>query len=243
MTRTPYRGFRFPKLIIQHTVWLYARFTLSLRDVEELLAQRGTSVSYETISVWVRRFGPLIARRLRRQRGLPSRHWHLDDEMFVKICGRQMYLWRAVDAEGEILDVLVQSKRDKRAALRLMRKLLKKQGMAPAKLITDRLSAYRAAARELGLSAEHVQGKRKNNRAESSHVPIRRRDRKMQGFRSAGCPTLPRHPCCRRQYLHHLPLKDIYRVLVLDGVVLKRKNRRQRAGAARAGRPRPAPRW
>jgi transposase-like protein len=106
--------------------------------------------------------------------------------MFVRIAGRQMYLWRAVDSEGEVLDVLVQSRRDKQAALRLMRKLVKKQGMAPIALITDRLRAYAAAARELGLSAEHIQGKRKNNRAESSHVPIRLRERKMQGFRSPG---------------------------------------------------------
>ena len=185
MTRAPYRGFRFPKPIIQHAVWLYARFALSLRDVEDLLAERGITVSYETIRVWVARFGPLIARRLRRQRGRPSDTWHLD-EMFVRIRGRWMYLWRAVDAEGEIPDALVQSKRNKRAALRLMRKLLKKQGMAPATLVTNRLGAYPAAVRELGLSSEHVRGKRKNNRAESSHVPIPRRERKMQGFRSAG---------------------------------------------------------
>jgi putative transposase len=106
--------------------------------------------------------------------------------MFVKIGGRQMYLWRVVDSEGEVLDMLVQSRRDKRAALRLMRKLLKKQGMAAEELVPDRLRAYGAAARELGLSAEHIQGKPKNNRAESSHVPIRRRERKMQGFRSPG---------------------------------------------------------
>jgi transposase-like protein len=176
MTRTPYRGFRFPRPIIQHAVWLYARFILSLRDVEEILAERGVTVTYETIRVWVTRFG---------QRGKPSDTWHLD-EMFVRIGGRQMYLWRAVDAEGEILEMLVQGKRDKRAALRLIRKLLRKQGIAPATLVTDRLGAYRAASRELGLSAEHVRGKRKINRAESSHVPIRRRVRKMQGFRSAG---------------------------------------------------------
>ena len=107
-------------------MWLYARFTLSLRDVEDLLAERGITVSYETIRVWVARFGPQTARYLRRQRGRPSDTWHLD-EMFVRIRGRWMYLWRAVDAEDEILDVLVQSKRDKHAALRLMRKLLKKQ--------------------------------------------------------------------------------------------------------------------
>ena len=185
MTTTPYRGFRFPKAIIQHAIWLYLRFTLSLRDVEELLAERGIGVTCETIRVWVARFGPLIARRLRRRRGRPSSVWHLD-EMFVKIAGRAMYLWRAVDSEGEVLDMLVQRHRDKRAALRLLRKLLKKQGMAPEQLVTDRLRAYGAAARELGLGAEHIQGKRKNNRAEGSHVPIRRRERKMQGFRSPG---------------------------------------------------------
>lgn len=135
--------------------------------------------------MWVARFGPLIARRLRQQRGRPSDTWHLD-EMFVRIRGRWMYLWRAVDAEGEILDALVQSKRNKRAALRLTRTLLKKQGMAPGTLVTDRLGTYPAAVRELGLSSEHVRGKRNDNRAESSHVPIRRRERKMQGFHSAG---------------------------------------------------------
>ena len=185
MSTTPYHGFRFPKAIIQHAIWLYLRFTLSLRDVEELLAERGVVVTYETVRVWVARFGPLIARHLRRRRGPSSGVWHLD-EMFVKIAGRQMYLWRAVDSEGEVLDMLVQSRRDKAAAVRLMRKLLKNQGTAPTELITDRLKAYGAAARELGLSAEHIRAKRKNNRVEGSHVPIRLRERKMQGFRSPG---------------------------------------------------------
>lgn len=184
MTKALYHDFRFPEPIIQRAVWLYVRFTLSLRDVEDLLAERGITVSYETVRGWVARFGPPIARHLRLQRGRPSDTWHLD-EMFVRIRGRQMYLWRAVDAEGEILEVLVQSRRNKRAALRLMRKLLKKQGLAPSTFANDRLGAYLAAVRELGLSSEHVRGKRKNNRAESSHVPIRRRERKMQGFRSA----------------------------------------------------------
>jgi transposase-like protein len=109
------RGFRLPRAIIQHAVWLYARFTLSLRDVEELLAERGIIVSYEIIRAWVTRFGPSIARRLRAQRGPSNGRWHLD-ERFLSIGGRRMYLWRAVDGEGEILDVLVQAKRDKRAA-------------------------------------------------------------------------------------------------------------------------------
>jgi transposase-like protein len=149
------RGFWFPWIVIQHAVWLYARFTLSLRDVEELLAERGIVVSHETVRAWVARFGPPIARKLRARRGRSNGPWHLD-EMFVSIGGRRRYLWRAVDGVGEILDVLVQARRDKHAALRLMRKLLKKQGMAPATLVTDRLGSYAAAARDLGLSGVHV---------------------------------------------------------------------------------------
>ncbi len=185
MKTTPYHGFRFPNAIIQHAIWLYLRFTLSLRDVEKLLAERGIVVTYETVWVWGARFGPLIARHLRRCRDPSSRIWHLD-EMFVRIASRQMYLWRAVDSEGEVLDILVQSRRDKHAAVRPMRKLLKNHGMAPDVLVTDRLRAYGAAARELELSTEHVQSKRRNNRAEGSHVPIRLRERKMLGFRSLG---------------------------------------------------------
>jgi transposase-like protein len=195
MSTTPYHGFRFPKAIIQHAIWLYLRFTLSLRDVEELLAERGIVMTHETVRVWVARFGPLIARRLRRRRGPSSSIWHFD-EMFVKIAGRQMYLWRAVDSEGQVLDMLVQSRRDQAAAVRLMRKLMKKQAMAPDELVTDPLRAYSAATHELGLTAMHIQGRRKNNRAESSPVPIRLRQRKMQGFRSAGSAQsfLAAHP-------------------------------------------------
>jgi putative transposase len=142
-------------------------------------------VTHETIRIWVARFGSLIARRLRRSRGRPSSRWH-PDEMSLKIAGRPMYPWRAVASEGEVLDLLVQGRRDERAAPRLPRKLLKKQGMAPEALVTDRLRAYGAAARELGLTAVHIRAKRKNNRAESSHAPIRRRERKMQAFRSPG---------------------------------------------------------
>src|SRR3954454_18834341 len=165
---------------------MYLRFTLSFRDVEELLAERGIIVAYESIRRWVLTFGPVVARELRARRPKPHSRWHLD-EVFVRIDGRQMYLWRAVDAEGEVLDVLVQPKRDKRAAQKLMRKLLKKQGMAPDAWITDKCPAYGAALRELNLSrAAHVQHKRANNRAESSHVPVRRRERKLQGFKSPG---------------------------------------------------------
>src|SRR3954454_4602269 len=130
MAPISYSGFRFPREVIQRAVWMYLRFTLSFRDVEDLLAERGIEVSYETIRRWVMAFGPAIARRLRAHRPMPHRRWHLD-EMFVRIGGRQMYLWRAVDAEGEVLDVLVQAKRDTAAARKLMRKLLKKQGIAP----------------------------------------------------------------------------------------------------------------
>jgi putative transposase len=183
MTTISYAGYRFPAEIIQHAVWVYLRFTLSYRDVEELLAERRIDVSHETVRRWVAAFGLRYARRLRARRPKPNSAWHLD-EMFVSIGGRQMYLWRAVDAEGEVLDILVQAKRDKRAATRLMRKLMRKYAMRPSALVTDRLPSYGAATAELGLSQKHVRGKRKNNRAESSHVPIRRRERKAQGFRS-----------------------------------------------------------
>src|SRR3712207_2950358 len=134
-----YRRHRFPADIIRYATWLYLRFTLSYRDVEELLAERGLNISYETVRRWVLKFGPAYARNLRRQRLRPSDQWHLD-EMVVSIRGRRMDLWRAVDSQGEVLDILVQAKRDKAAALRLMRKLLKKQGFAPRVLVTDRLA-------------------------------------------------------------------------------------------------------
>src|ERR1700746_2543606 len=128
MTKISYAGYRFPPEIIHQAIWLYLRFTLSFRDVEDLLAERGITVSYETVRRWVNHFGPMIAAELRRRRPKPHTMWHLD-EVYLKIDGRMAYLWRAVDAEGEVLDVLVQSKRNKRAALKLMRKLLKKYGL------------------------------------------------------------------------------------------------------------------
>jgi putative transposase len=185
MDQLSYRRHRFPPPIIQHAIWLYLRFTLSYRDVEELLAERGLEVSYETVRRWVLKFGPGFARRLRRSRPRPSDRWHLD-EMVVRIAGKRMYLWRAVDHEGEVLDMLVQRRRDKRAALRLMRKLLRKQGFAPRSLTTDKLSSYGAAFRQLRLTCPHQQGLRANNRAENSHQVVRRRERKMQRFKSAG---------------------------------------------------------
>ena len=130
MKKIDYEGYRFPPAIIQQAVWLYFRFTLSFRDVEDLLAERGITVSYETVRRWVNHFGPMIAADLRKRRPKPYTTWHLD-EVYLKISGHMVYLWRAVDAEGEVLDVLVQSKRNKHAALKLMRKLLKKCGFSP----------------------------------------------------------------------------------------------------------------
>jgi putative transposase len=167
---------QFPPAIIQHAVWLYVRFTLSYRDVENLLAERGLDVSYETVRRWVLKFGPVFARELRSRRSRPTARWHLD-EMAVMIAGRQFWLWRAVDDEGEVLDLLVQRRRNKAAAVKLMRKLLKKQGFAPDVLVTDKLRSYGAAKSEIGLSARHEQGLRANNRAENSHQPTRRRER------------------------------------------------------------------
>src|SRR5205814_6402095 len=149
MGRISYRGYRFPPDIIQRAVWLYFRFTLSFRDVEDLLAERGIEVSYETIRQWVVRFGPAIARDLRSRRPRPHGQWHLD-EMFVSIGGKWMYLWRAVDGEGEVLDCLVQSRRDKRAAKKLMRKLLKKQGFSPSYLLTDQSSPTQRLSKRCG---------------------------------------------------------------------------------------------
>src|SRR5439155_1360261 len=143
-----------PVAVILHAGWLYLRFTLSYRDVEELLAERGLDLSYESVRSWVLKFGPAIARGLRRCRPRPSDRWHLD-EMVVRIAGKHMYLWRAVDHEGEVLEILVQRRRDRSAAVKLMRKLLRKQGFAPTRVTTDKLRSYGAAFRHLGLSCHH----------------------------------------------------------------------------------------
>jgi len=185
MTTISFARHQFPPAVIRHGVWLYSRFTLSYRDVEELLTERGLDVSYETVRRWVLKFGPLFARELRRRRFRPTSQWHLD-EMAVMISGKQFWLWRAVDSEGEVLDLLVQRRRNKATAIKLMRKLLKKQGFTPEVLVTDKLRSYGAAKSELGLSARHEQGLRKNRRAENSHQPVRRREFKMQRFKSPG---------------------------------------------------------
>src|SRR5476651_736205 len=167
MKKISYKGYRFPPEIIQQAIWLYVRFTLSFRDVEDLLAERGILVSYETVRRWVNHFGPKIAANLRNRRPKPHTIWHLD-EVYLKIDGRMVYLWRAVDAEGEVLDVLVQTRRNKQAALKLMRKLLKKYSFVPDKLVTDDLRSYGAAIRDLMISNRHERGRWRNNRAENS---------------------------------------------------------------------------
>jgi putative transposase len=171
--------------IISHCVWLYFRFPLSFREVEELMLERGVVVSYETVRRWCRKFGQSYADALRRRRPRPCDKWHLN-EVFVKINGERKYLWRAVDQDGNVLDILVQSRRDKDAARRFFRKLMKKTRSVPRVIVTDKLRSYGAAHREVMPSVEHRSHKGLNNRAENSHQPTRQRERAMKGFRSVG---------------------------------------------------------
>ena len=180
-----YKHYRFPADIISHGVWLYYRFCLSYRDVEELLFARGIMVTYETIRQWCRTFGQDYANQLRRRRPRPGNKWHLD-EVFLTINGAQHYLWRAVDQEGYVLDILVQSRRNKTAAKKFFRKLLKRLRYVPRVIITDKLKSYGAAKREILPGVEHRQHRYLNNRAENSHQPTRQRERRMQGFKSPG---------------------------------------------------------
>jgi len=184
--RTPsYRGYRFPPAIISHAVWLYHRFCLSFRDVEDLLAQRGITVSYEAIRFWCFKFGPEYARYLKRRQGRLGDTWYLD-EVFVTIRGERQFLWRAVDQDGDVIDILVQSRRDRKAAKRFFRKLLKGQGSVPRRLVTDKLRSYGAAKRTVMPSVVHSTKQYENNRAEVSHQPTRQRERQMRRFKSAG---------------------------------------------------------
>ncbi len=171
-----YRRHRFPAEIISHCVWLYFRFCLSYRDVEEMMAQRGVRVSYETIRQWCLKFGQKIADELRRRRPQPGDKRHLD-EVYLKINRRTHYLWRAVDQQGVVLDILVQSRRNKEAAIRCLRRLLTGMRYAPRVTVTDKLKSYGAAVKELKLQVDHRQHKGLNNRAENSHQPTRQRER------------------------------------------------------------------
>ena len=183
-TATPsYKGHRYPVEIINHCVWLYFRFPLSLREVEELMLVRGVAVSYETIRRWCAKFGQAYANQLRRRRPRPGDKWHLD-EVFVRIDGKLRYLWRAVDQHGNVLDVLVQSHRNAAAAKRFFRKLLKGLRYVPRVLVTDKLGSYQVAHRELISSVEHRRSRYLNNRAENSHQPTRQREQAMKRFKS-----------------------------------------------------------
>jgi putative transposase len=184
-TANPYKRHSYPPDIIAHCVWLYFCFCLSYRDVEELLFARGVIVSYEAIRKWCRKFGQRYANGLRHRRPKPGDKWHLD-EVFLTIRGTRHYLWRAVDQEGNILDILVQCRRDKHAAKTFFRKLLKGCQYIPRVIVTDKLASYGAAKHELLPSVEHRQHRYLNNREENSHQPTRQRERTMRRFKSAG---------------------------------------------------------
>ncbi len=178
-----YRRHRFPPQIISHAVFLYHRFTLSFRDVEDLLAERGILVSYESVRRWCRKFGPDYARSLGRKQGRLGDIWYVD-ELFLTIRGQRRYLWRAVDQDGDVIDILVTSRRDRRAAKRFFRKILRHQGKPPWQLVTDKLRSYPAAHREVFPSVIHRTGQYENNRAEVSHQHTREQERQMRRFKS-----------------------------------------------------------
>jgi putative transposase len=178
-------GYRFPAEIISHAVWLYYRFPLSYRDVEELLAERGSVLTYQTIRQWRQTFGQHSANQLRQRPAQTGDKWHLD-EVFLKINRKLYYLWRAVDQHGNVLDILVQSRPNKQAAKKFFRKLLKRCHYVPRVLITDKLASYGAAKKEALSSVEHRMLKRLNNRAENSHQPTPQRERIMRRFKSGG---------------------------------------------------------
>ena len=178
-----YRGYRFPAAIISHAVWLYFRFALSHRDVEEVLAERGVRVSYEAIRLRCRKFGPAFATGLRYRRRRSADEWHMD-EVLLKIKGRKHWLWRAVDRDGLVLDILVQERRNQEAAERFLRRVLDGEGRAPRVVVTDKLASYPPALKRLLPQTEHRRHKGLNNRAENSHRPVRKRERALQRFKS-----------------------------------------------------------
>jgi putative transposase len=185
MNEPLYHRHRFPSEIISHCVWLYYRFALSYRDINEMMAKRGVIVSHESIREWALKFGAEFAKRIRHQSARPGDQWYLD-EVYLSMGGKLHYLWRAVDQDGEVLDILVQSRRNTNAAKRFFRKLLKGLRYVPRVLITDKLRSYAVAKAEIMPSVVHLRGKGMNNRAENSHQPTRERERRMRGFKSAG---------------------------------------------------------
>jgi putative transposase len=178
-----YQRHRFPPEIISHAVWLYHRFCLSFREVEELLAKRGVTVTYETVRQWCQKFGPDYARKLKNRQGRLGDTWHID-EVFVTIHGQRHYLWRAVDQDGDTIDILVQRRRNQRATERFFRRLIKGQGGEPRWLVTDKLRSYDAAHRTIMPTVEHLNQVYANNRAEVSHQPTRQQEYHMRGFSS-----------------------------------------------------------
>src|SRR5215213_8216829 len=178
-----YKRHRFPGEIISHAVWLYYRFLLSYRDVEELLAERGITVSYETVRRWCRKFGQTFANGLRRRRPRLGDKWHVD-EVQLKINGKKHWLWRAVDQDGVVLDILVQERRNQKAAEAFLRRVVDGCGYQPRVVVTDKLASYPPAVRRVLPDAEHRRHKRLNNRVENSHRPTRRRERALQRFKS-----------------------------------------------------------
>ena len=178
-----YHGYRFPPEVISHAIWLYYRFNLSFRDIEDLLAQRGIIVSYETIRRWSLKFGPAYRRSLKRREGKLGDIWHVD-EVFIRMGGELHYLWRAVDQDGDVIDILVQRRRNVRAAKRFFNKVLKAQGAEPTLLITDKLRSYPSAAQQVLPNATHDTTQYANNRAELSHQATRQRERQMRHFKS-----------------------------------------------------------
>jgi len=180
-----YSRHRFPGEIISYCVWLYYTFPLSYRDIEKMMLYRGIELTYETIREWCQKFGQRYANQLRRKRPYLTDKWHLD-EVVATIKKQQYYLWRAVDSEGTVLDVLLQRQRDTRAAERFFRKLLKKQGFVPRVIVTDKLKSYEAAKKQVMKNVEHRAHKGLNNQAENSHQPTRTRERRMRRFKSPG---------------------------------------------------------
>ncbi len=216
MRQLSFKRHRFPPDIIRHSIWLYARLTLESPRCRGEARRAGPGQSYETLRRWFLKFGPVIAANLRRTRPRPSDHWHLD-EMVIVIRRKRYWLWRAVDNEGEVLDFLVQRRRDAKAARKLMKKLLKKQGFAPTGIVTDKLRSYPSAFRAIGLAAEHDRGLRANNRAENSHQPVLQRERKLQWFKSPGSAQrfLNIHSATYNTFYHqrHLLKRPMYKEL------------------------------
>ena len=182
-SRSRYHGHRFPPQIISYAVWVYHRFCMTFRDLEDLLAERGIIVSYEAVRRWCQKFGADYARRLRKRQGRLGDSWHVD-ELFVRINGQQQYLWRAVDQDGDVIDILLQPHRDRRAAERFFQRLLRREGKEPLRIITDRLKSYGAALRTMLPHVAHDTGRYANNRAEVSHQHTRQREQKMRRFKS-----------------------------------------------------------